>query len=157
MADIAWWMFEYDFDHMGNISEVYSFTNQSWVSGPNLIGRDGTEYLARFDFCTIQLNKTHSMLIGGLDLDTHDSTADVILYDWTKGEWTLGHQEILTAAYLLDQVASWSQVDVSLVVVKALLQQRFMTLKSTLGTTVRMCLQILIMVESLSTGTALLY
>ena len=50
-----------------------------------------------------------------------------------------------------------SQVDVGIVVVKVLLQQRFMTLKSTLGTTVRMFLQILIMVESLSTGMALLY
>ena len=92
---IGWWIFDADFDHIGNRSEVYSFTNESWIYGPILYA--GTDYLPKHGVCTAQLNKTHTMLIGG---DVYgDSIADVYLYDWTKGEWTTGPPMQTTRTY----------------------------------------------------------
>jgi hypothetical protein len=87
VPDIGWWIFEYYHNENGIGSEVYSFTNEEWMPGP-AFGINSSNYLPDGGFCIAQLNKSHSMLIGGER--SFNSIADVVLYDWTKGEWTPG-------------------------------------------------------------------
>ena len=94
VPDIGWWILECDWlerDVNSISSEVYSSTNGSWVSGPSFIGINGTSTFPGFGFCGAQLNKTHSLLTGGQPFGRwEESVTDVMIYDWTKEEWSKG-------------------------------------------------------------------
>ena len=94
VADIGWWISECDWPHDCDVnsisSEVYSSTNGSWMSGPSYVEINGTTFPG-YGFCGAQLNKTHSMLTGGQPFGSwEESVTDVMIYDWTKEEWSKG-------------------------------------------------------------------
>ena len=74
--EAVWWILGRS--NYFNESEVYSFYDGSWVSGPNLM--DNVTY-GSSGFCTTQLNKTHTMLI-------RSEYPNVVLYNWMMEEWT---------------------------------------------------------------------
>ena len=82
VPDIGWWIFEEDFSS----SEVFN-KNGVWESGPSEPSYNGSSNTPT-GFCSVQLNSTHTAVIGGYLSDT--SKADVIFYDWTIGDWIPG-------------------------------------------------------------------
>ena len=82
VPDIGWWIFDAGFDRYS--SEVFN-KEGVWESGPGQPSYKGSDSLPD-DFCFVQLNATHTAIIGGKLSDT--SIADVMFYDWTTSAWT---------------------------------------------------------------------
>lgn len=85
VPDIGWWIFQNDFSDSDS-SEVFN-KNGVWESGPSAPRYNGSSNTPS-GFCSVQLNSTHTAVIGGGLSDT--SIADVIFYDWAIGEWIPG-------------------------------------------------------------------
>ena len=83
VPDIGWWILESGNDFSG---EVFNM-NGVWESSPSKPSYNGSNNLAK-DFCPLQLNATHTAIIGGRLSD--NSIADVMFYDWTTSVWTPG-------------------------------------------------------------------
>ena len=61
----------------GSTSEVY--TGSNWKPGPALPGDEYPWYS-----CVVNLNTTHTFLIGG----HYSARSDVLIYDWSSKAWT---------------------------------------------------------------------
>ena len=61
VPDIGWWIF--DAGYYGYSSEVFN-KEGVWESGPSQPSYNGNDNLPR-DFCSVQLNATHTAIIGG--------------------------------------------------------------------------------------------
>lgn len=85
VPDIGWWIFDAEYSRLES-SEVFN-KEGVWEPGPSQPSYNGSDNLPD-DFCSVQLNATHTAIIGGKLSDT--SIADVMFYDWTTSAWTPG-------------------------------------------------------------------
>lgn len=70
VPEFGWWLVDTGTSH------TYLYANGAWAPGPELIHD--------YDYsCVLQLNATHSMLTGGVDV-----VAESWLFDWTSMVWT---------------------------------------------------------------------
>ena len=81
MTGMGWWVSGLTQDDNGGCSYKWAsevFNGFEWVTGP-----DHPKGVSFIDSCTVQVNTTHSLVVGGMA-----SMGQSWLYDWQVGRWT---------------------------------------------------------------------
>ena len=76
----------------GTCTHSYIFTvNSTWIPGPDLPDPETYGYSQiPYNFCGVQLNRTHTMVSGGRVTYDGTSISDVWLFDWERSTWLAG-------------------------------------------------------------------